>query len=67
MNSLDIGKNPPGWLVQLIYRLFMLRAPGVYEMLFIVEDDGRRRVVFKNPRQPYRIEGLNDDGQCQPR
>lgn len=49
--------------MQLIYRLFMLRAPGVYEMLFIVEDDGRRRVVFKNPSQPYRIESLNENGQ----
>lgn len=60
MSSLDLGQSPPDWLVQLLYRLLMLRAPGVYELMLIVEKNGKRRVVVKNPNQPHQIEGLDD-------
>ena len=57
MSKMDLGNTPP-WLVQFVYRLLMLRAPGVYEFILIIEDDGRRRLVIKNPSQPHQVERL---------
>lgn len=60
-NKLGLGQSVPAWLVQFIYRVLMLRAPGVYEMILIVRDDNTRCVVIKNPSQPYRLEELGDE------
>jgi hypothetical protein len=56
----EVG-NPPEWLAKLLYRLLTFRAPGVYEFLLIVEENGRRRIVVKNASQPHRIENLSQD------
>lgn len=47
------------WMLKFAMRLGALKAPGVYELILVVHEDGRRDLVVKNPGQPHGLEHLN--------
>lgn len=48
----------PKWAINAARRLAALRQPGAYNIVFVVEPEGKRRIVITH--NPIRMEDLGD-------
>lgn len=48
----------PKWIRPFAYRLGQFKAPGVYRVLLVVNEDGSRALAIENPYAPIKIEAL---------